>query len=193
LRGGGGNFGVVTSFLYRLHPVSIVLSGLLLYPRDQAGAVLRNFRAFMTTAPEELTAYGGLIWTLDGAPVVGVGLCYCGDIAEGERVLKPLRAFGSPIVDAIQPMPFPAMQKLLEGAYPDKAYNYWKSMFLKTLSGARRHHRPWQPGTVSAVRHRHRVLRRCGNACRPGRYGVCPAAGRVQHRHLGAVDRCRRE
>jgi hypothetical protein len=134
LRGGGGNFGVVTSFLYRLHPVSTVLSGLILYPRDQARAVLRNFRAFMTTAPEELTAYGGLIWTPEGAPVVGVALCYCGDIAEGERVLKPLRAFGSPIVDAIQPMPFPAMQKLLDGAYPDRTYNYWKSTFLKALS-----------------------------------------------------------
>ena len=88
----------------------------------------------MTTAPEELTAYGGLIWTPEGAPVVGVALCYCGDIAEGERVLKPLRAFGSPIVDAIQPMPFPAMQKLLDGAYPDRTYNYWKSTFLKALS-----------------------------------------------------------
>jgi FAD/FMN-containing dehydrogenase len=63
LRGGGGNFGIVASFLFKAHPVSTVLSGLILYPRDQAGAVLRHYRAFMTTAPEELTAYAGLICT----------------------------------------------------------------------------------------------------------------------------------
>jgi FAD/FMN-containing dehydrogenase len=134
MRGGGGNFGIVTSFLYRLHPVSMVLGGLILYPRDQAGAVFRNYRAFMTTAPEELTAYGGLIWTPEGAPVTGIALCYCGEIAEGERVLQPLRGFGSPIVDAVQPMPFPAMQKLLEGGFPDGTRNYWKSTFLTSLS-----------------------------------------------------------
>jgi hypothetical protein len=134
LRGGGGSFGVVSSFQYRLHPVSIVLSGLILYPRDQAGAVLRHYRSFMTTAPEELTAYSALISTPEGVPVVGVALCNCGDLAEGERVLKPLRGFGAPILDAVQPMQFPAMQNMLEGAYPDRTYNYWKSTFLKTIS-----------------------------------------------------------
>ncbi len=117
LRGGGGNFGIVTSFLIKTHPVSTVLSGLILYPRSQASAVLNQYRAFMTTAPEELTAYGALIWTPEGTPVVGIAGCYCGELAEGERVLRPLRAFGSPVLDAIQPMPFPAMQKLLEGAF----------------------------------------------------------------------------
>jgi FAD/FMN-containing dehydrogenase len=134
LRGGGGNFGIVTSFLFRTHPVSTVLSGLILYPRSQASAVLNQYRAFMTTAPEELTAYGALIWTPEGTPVVGIAGCYCGELAEGERVLRPLRAFGSPVLDAIQPMPFPAMQKLLEGAFPDGTYNYWKSTFLKAIS-----------------------------------------------------------
>lgn len=134
LRGGGGNFGIVTSFQYRLHPVSTVLAGLVLYPRDQAGAVFRNYRAFMATAPEEVTAYGGLIWTPEGAPVIGIAMCHCGDLAEGERALKPLRSFGSPILDAVQPMPFPAMQQLLEGGYPDGTRNYWKSTFLTSLS-----------------------------------------------------------
>jgi hypothetical protein len=134
LRGGGGNFGIVTSFLYRAHPVSAVLGGLIIYARDQAGAVIRHYRAFMASAPEELTAYAGLISTPDGKPAVGVIACYCGDLTEGERVLKPLRAFGSPILDAIQPMPFPAMQKLVEGSFPDGTYNYWKSTFLKELS-----------------------------------------------------------
>jgi hypothetical protein len=134
LRGGGGNFGIVTSFQYRLHPVSVVLGGLILYPRDQAGAVFRNYRAFMATAPEEVTAYGGLIWTPEGAPAIAIAMCHCGDLAEGERVLKPLREFGTPIVDAVQPMPFPAMQQLLEGGFPDHTRNYWKSTFLTSLS-----------------------------------------------------------
>ncbi|MEJ0002389.1 MAG: FAD-binding oxidoreductase [Pararobbsia sp.] len=134
LRGGGGNFGIVTSFVFQAHPVSTVLGGLILYPRDQAGAMLRHFRAFMPTAPDELTVYAGLISAPDGTPVVGMLPCYCGDLAEGERVLAPLRAFGTPVVDAIQPMPFIEMQKLLDGAYPDRAYNYWKSTFVTDLS-----------------------------------------------------------
>jgi FAD binding domain-containing protein/berberine-like enzyme len=134
LRGGGGNFGIVTSLQFRAHPVSVVLGGLILHPRDQAGAVIRNYRSFMASAPEELTVYAGLLSTPDGMPVVGMIACYCGDLSEGERVLKPLRSFGAPLVDAIQPMPFPAMQKLIDGAFPDGNQNYWKSTFLKELS-----------------------------------------------------------
>lgn len=134
LRGGGGGLGIVTSFLFGTHPVSMVLGGLILYPRTEARAVLHHYRAFMTTAPEELTAYGALICTPEGTPGVAIALCYCGDLDEGERVVRPLRAFGSPVLDAIQPMPFPAMQKLLEGAFPDGTYNYWKSTFLKAIA-----------------------------------------------------------
>ena len=134
LRGGGGNFGIVTSLQFRAHPVSMVLGGLILHSRDQAGAVIRNYRSVMASAPEELTVYAGLLSTPDGMPVVGMIACYCGDLAEGERVLKPLRSFGSPLVDAIQPMPFPAMQRLIDGAFPDGNQNYWKSAFLKELS-----------------------------------------------------------
>jgi len=134
VRGGGGNFGIVTSFVFQAHRVSTVLGGLILYPRDQAGAMLRHFRAFMATAPDELTAYAGLISTPEGVPVVGILPCYCGDLAEAERVLAPLRAFSTPLVDAIQPMPFPDMQKLLDNGFPDRTYNYWKSTFLKELS-----------------------------------------------------------
>jgi FAD/FMN-containing dehydrogenase len=134
LRGGGGNFGIVTSFLFRTHPVSTVLGGLIVYPRDRAGDVIRHYRDFMASAPEELTAYVGLITGPDGQPVVGVIVCWCGALAAGERVLKPLRQFGSPVMDAVQPMPFPAMQKILDDAFPDGTQNYWKSTFLKALS-----------------------------------------------------------
>ena len=133
LRGGGGNFGVVTSFLYRAHPVSTVLGGLLVWPRDRAGDVIRHYRDFIADAPEELTAYAALVHTPDGQPAVAVICCWCGDIAEGERVLQPLRSFGPPAMDMVQPMPFPAMQSLLDGAFPDGTRNYWKSTFLKDL------------------------------------------------------------
>ena len=134
LRGGGGNFGVVTSFEYRLHPVSTVLGGMIVYPRDQAMEVLRFYRTFTQSAPEELTAYAGLLHTPDGTPAVAVIACYCGDLVGGEYALKPLREFGSPLLDAIQPMPFPRMQSLLDGAFPEGHQNYWKSTFLRELS-----------------------------------------------------------
>jgi Berberine and berberine like len=111
-----------------------VLAGLVLYPREQAGAVLRHYRAFMPSAPEELTAYAGMISTPDGTPVVGVIVCYCGDLAEGERVLAPLRTFGAPMVDTVKPMPFAVMQQMLQESFPDNTYNYWKSTFLDEMT-----------------------------------------------------------
>ena len=134
LRGGGGNFGVVTSFLFRAHPVSTVLGGLIVHSRDRAFEVVRHYREFMVSAPEELTAYAGLLTTPDGQPAVAVIPCWCGEPGEGERVLKPLREFGPLLLDAVQSMPFPAMQKLLDGAFPDGTYNYWKSTFIRELS-----------------------------------------------------------
>ena len=134
LRGGGGNFGVVTWFEFRAHPVSTVLGGLIIYPRDRAVEVLRFFRDFTQSAPEELTAYAALIHTPDGIPAIAVIACYCGNVTEGEEVLKPLRGFSSPLVDMIQPMPFPQMQTLLDGAFGDGNHNYWKSTFLRELS-----------------------------------------------------------
>ena len=134
LRGGGGNFAVVTSFEFRVHPVSTVLGGLVIYPRDRAVEVFRFYRDFTQSAPEELTAYCALMYTPDGIPAVAVIACYCGDLTEGEKVFKPLRAFGSPMLDEIQPMPFPQMQTLLDAAFPDGNQNYWKSTFLRELS-----------------------------------------------------------
>jgi FAD/FMN-containing dehydrogenase len=133
LRGGGGNFGVVTTFEFQAHPVSTVLGGLLLYPRAVAVEVIRHFRDYMMTAPDELTAYAALLHGPDGSPLVAVIPCYCGNVAEGERVLQPLRKFGSPILDGIQAMPFPAMQSLLGLSFPDGNHNYWKSTLQREL------------------------------------------------------------
>jgi FAD/FMN-containing dehydrogenase len=134
LRGGGGNFGVVTSFEFGAHPVHTVLGGLILYPREAAIDVIRHFRDFMQTAPDELTAYAALLHGPDGTPLTAVIACYCGEIAEGERTLKALRSFGEPVLDAIQPMPLPVMQSLLASSFPDGNYNYWKSTLQRTLT-----------------------------------------------------------
>jgi hypothetical protein len=134
LRGGGGNFGIVTCFTFRAQPVSTVLGGLLVHPRDKAGEMLRFYRDFMATAPEELTAYAAILTTPDGMPAVAMVPCWCGDIDAGERALAPLRAYGPPLADVVQPMPFPAMQQLLDGAFPDGTYNYWKASFVPKLS-----------------------------------------------------------
>lgn len=133
LRGGGGNFGVVASFLFRAHPVATVLGGLIVHPRERAAEVLRHYRDFMTTAPEDLTAYAALITTPDGMPACAVIPCWIGEQGEGERVLRPLRGFGPPIMDAVQPMPFPTMQRMLDDAFPDGTRNYWKSTFVREL------------------------------------------------------------
>jgi hypothetical protein len=133
LRGGGGNFGVVTSFEFQAHPVTTILGGLILYPRAMAVDVIRHFRDYMASAPDELTAYAALLHGPDGSPLVGVIPCYCGNIADGERVLQPLRKFGSPIVDGVQAMPFPAMQSLLGPSFPDGNHNYWKSTLQREL------------------------------------------------------------
>src|SRR4029077_1786949 len=160
LRGGGGNFGVVTSIEFRTHPVSTILGGLVVYPRSRAAEVLRFYRDFTESAPEELTAYAALIHTPEGVPAVAVIACYCGDLTEGEKVLKSLRSFSSPILDAIQPMPFPQMQTLLDGAFPDGNYNYWKSTFLRELSddAIALFGRASEPGDIPSYRCSHRVL-----------------------------------
>jgi hypothetical protein len=133
LRGGGGNFGVVTSFEFQAHPVATVLGGLLLYPRAKSVDVIRHFRDYMASAPDELTAYAALLHGPDGSPLVGVIPCYCGSVVEGERVLEPLRKFCSPIVDSVQTMPFPVMQSLLAPSFPDGNCNYWKSTLQREL------------------------------------------------------------
>jgi hypothetical protein len=134
LRGGGGNFGIVASFEFRAHPVSTVLGGIILYPRDQAGILLRHYRAVMASAPDELAVNAAFLSTPEGEPAIGIIACYCGNVSDGERILAPLRAFGPPILDTIQPIPFPVMQTLADAANPDHIHNYWRSTFLDRLS-----------------------------------------------------------
>jgi hypothetical protein len=89
---------------------------------------------FTQSAPEELTAYSALVHTPDGIPAVAIIGCYCGDLTEGEKMFRPQRTFISPMLDMIQPLPFPQMQTFLDGAFPLGTHNYWKSTFLRELS-----------------------------------------------------------
>ena len=135
LKGGGGNFGVVTSITYRLHPIQTVLSGMIIHPLRAARDVLRRFRDFAEAGlPDELTVYAGAVTTPDGNPVVMIIPCYCGDdLAEGERVLAPLRKFGPPLADTVDRMPYLQLQQLLDPAAPHGYRSYWKSNFLRDL------------------------------------------------------------
>ncbi len=136
VRGGGANFGVVTSFEFRLHPVGKILYGPLIHPLQRARDVLRFYRKFMEGAPDELQAYAGCLRTPDGAPVAAVVAAYIGPIEEGERILRPLREFGPPLADQIQPTAYVDHRALFDAYYPSGLRNYWKSSFLKELSDA---------------------------------------------------------
>src|SRR6185312_7587544 len=105
-RGGGGNFGVVTALTLQLYPLGQVLAGAVIHPMARAGEVLRFMREYLATCPDELTVHVALASPPDGRPVVAVETCYCGAFAEGERVLAPLRSFGSPLADLIHPKAF---------------------------------------------------------------------------------------
>jgi FAD/FMN-containing dehydrogenase len=134
IRGGSGNFGVVTSFKYQLHAVGPVLAGGLSYPLSEAHEVLRFYHAFASECPDELSTVASLGISPDGSPEVYVSICYCGAIEEGVRVLRPLRTFGSPLEDSIQPMAYRALQSAPDAEFPFGQQYYWKSGYLKHLS-----------------------------------------------------------
>lgn len=143
IRGGGGNFGVVTCFEFRVHPVGTPLAGIVLHPASAAGSLLRRWREFEKTSPEELTQ-GALLFhfpddpsappQLRGSPVIGVGGVYTGTVEAGERVLAPLRAYGQPLADLFQPTPYNAAQRMADFLWPPGLHGYWKSSYLKDLS-----------------------------------------------------------
>lgn len=136
VRGGGGNFGIVTSFEYQLHPVGPVLGGLVAYPFEMTKEVLKRWRDFTRAAPDELASDAVVITMPDGTPVVGIAVCYCGPIADGERFLRSLRAFGPPLMDQLGATSYIAVQKMIDAFYPPEIQDYWKSSFLHDLNDA---------------------------------------------------------
>jgi FAD/FMN-containing dehydrogenase len=137
LRGGGGNFGVVTSFEYRLHPVGPeVIGGLIAYPFDSSRDVLRFYRDFTASLPDELFVFGGLVHAPDGSGMRLAAMipCHCGSLEDGEVAVEPIKQFGSPALNTIGPIPYAKLNSMLDAGYPRGALNYWKSGFLADLS-----------------------------------------------------------
>jgi len=143
VRGGGGNFGVVTSFNFKLHPVSTVFAGPVLYSLDRARDVMRFYREFMDGAPEDLNAFFAYLIVPPGPPfpeelhnktVCGVVICYAGPMDKAEEVTRPLREFGPPLLDGVGPMPFPALQGAFDPLMPPGLQNYWKADFFEDLN-----------------------------------------------------------
>ena len=137
VRGGGGNFGVATSFEYGLHPVGpTITGGIVAHPIDHARDALRFFRDCTASLPDELTVVAGLIHAPDGSgsKLAGMVACHCGSLDAGEAAMRPLKGFGSPVLDALAPMPYCQLNGMLDAGYPKGAFNYWKSSFLAQLS-----------------------------------------------------------
>ena len=144
LRGGSGNFGIVTEFTFRLHVVGpVIYGGLLVALPERAERILRCFRDLMPHAPEDLGAAVAFISAppepfvpreMHFAPVVGIVICWTGDHAEGERVLAPIREAAQPVMDLVQPMPYTALQSMLDAGAPKGIRGYMKAEFLDDLS-----------------------------------------------------------
>jgi FAD/FMN-containing dehydrogenase len=145
LRGGGGNFGIVTEFTFRAHPVGpILLAGQLGYPRDGTKELMRAYRDYMESAPDEVGGGMALVTAppLDsipepvrGQPITGVIFCYIGDVEEGQRHLAELKEkLGEPAMDMVQPMPYVALQQMLDAGAPRGINEYFKIDFLQALS-----------------------------------------------------------
>lgn len=143
LRGGGGNFGIVTEFEFRLHPLGpIVLAGLELWPLERAPEVLRAWRDYVDGAPDELSTACNVLTAppeefvpaaMRGQLVFGMAVMYVGDPREGEEVVRPLREMG-PVVDLVQPMPYTVFQGLLDPSAPKGLRSYWRGEYLKGLA-----------------------------------------------------------
>ncbi len=143
LCGGGGNFGVATSFEYALHPVGPdVVGGAIAWRGEDAVSVLDMYRSVVASAPRELTCVAGLRlappapWLakeVHGKPIVALFICYSGSMADAERVLAPIKAFGTPIGDIVQKRPYVSQQMLLDATQPKGRRYYWKSEYLRAV------------------------------------------------------------
>lgn len=135
LRGGGGNFGVVSSFTYKLHPMApTILGGMVLYPIDQAKEVLSFYREYSDNSIDDLSVFAGLTTTPDGLPVVAIIVGWFGDLADGEKYIESLRKFGTPLADLIGEIPYTQLQTLFDPACPVGMRRYWKSGFIPDLT-----------------------------------------------------------
>jgi FAD/FMN-containing dehydrogenase len=136
LRGGGGNFGIAASFEYQLHPLSMVVGGLIAHPIDAGADMLRFYREATSSASDDLTVFGALAHAPDGSglKIAGMIVFHTGSPEEAERDLEPFKTWGSPLVVEVGPMPYPVMNSILDAGYPPLSYNYWLSAFTNGIS-----------------------------------------------------------
>ncbi|MEZ5319407.1 MAG: FAD-binding oxidoreductase [Vicinamibacterales bacterium] len=143
IRGGGGNFGVVTSFLFRTHPVHTNYAGPMLYELSEAPDVLTWYRSFIVKAPKELTGFFAFLTVPPGPPfpahlhlkkMCGIVWCYSGPLRKAEKIFKPIRARRTPALDLVGPIPHPVLQSLFDGLLPPGDQWYWKADFVETIS-----------------------------------------------------------
>jgi FAD/FMN-containing dehydrogenase len=124
VRGGGGNFGIITSFRFRLHPVTTVLGGLLLYPMSRAREVFEVYRDCASAAPDELTLGALMTVWFDGSPVIAVAVCHSGEVEHGERAVRPFRKLGAPVLETLRPMAYAELQTMFDTTNPPGAWYY---------------------------------------------------------------------
>jgi FAD/FMN-containing dehydrogenase len=143
LRGGGGNFGVVTSFLFQAHPIHTVCAGPMLWELDQTEDVMKWYREFIVQAPEEINGFFAFLTVPPGPPfpehlhmkkMCGIVWCYTGTMEQANAILEPIRAYRPPAFDFFVPMPFPMLQGMFDPIYPPGLQWYWKADFFKELS-----------------------------------------------------------
>ncbi len=134
VRGGGGNFGVVTEFVFRLHPVSMVLAGMVMHPVERTGEFLRFFREFAMQAPDELSMMAVNVNVPHMGRMVGIMACYAGDIEAGQEIIRPLVEFGPPVLSQIGPMPYTVLQQMFNEGGEHGMGHHMRSEFLHELS-----------------------------------------------------------
>ena len=143
IRGGGGNFGVVTSFLFKLHPMSNIIGGPTLWPLEQAPEVMRWYRDFIANAPEDLGGFFAFLTVPPGPPfpehlhlkkMCGIVWCYTGPAEKADEVFAPVQEVGTPALHGVGEMPYPALQSAFDGLYPPGHQWYWKADFITELS-----------------------------------------------------------
>jgi FAD/FMN-containing dehydrogenase len=143
VRGGGGNFGVITAFLYKAHPIHTNYAGPMLYPLEDTTEVLRWYRKFIVKAPKELNGFFAFLTVPPGPPfpehlhnkkMCGIVWCYTGPLKNAEKVFKPIRKMKTPALDLVGPIPHPALQSMFDPLYPPGHQWYWKADFVREIN-----------------------------------------------------------
>ena len=182
LRGGGGNFGVVTTFTYRMHPVSMITGGLIAHPIDAAPDVLRFYRDAAADVSDDLTVFAAMVPAPDGSgnKLTAMVVCHTGEPEAAEQELAPFTGYGSPLVTEVGPMPYAAINTMLDAGFPKGALNYWLSSFTNGMTDAlidtavERYASVPSPMTPMLFEHFHGAVTR-----------IDPTAAAVPHREPG--------